>query len=289
MVDAIESCRSSREPPERRTRSEWAVLVAWAPGVSIVPAGRSRVLHREVEAAHDRRRHQGTSGGVVRRRASALTEWRQEGWIVIELVLLYVGAALTAIWGISHLFPTRSVVKGFGEISVDNRRIITMEWIAEGVALIFIGVLVALVTIVDSAAAVSTAVYALSVAGLLVLAVISLFTGFRIRFLPFRLCPVYLHGLSSLDRRWRAFVAPTTAPGRASGGRCHRAPRRRPQYRCPRHRHRQGTLDGPDAPRAKSDLVTPSSPPAVRSCASLESRRGACRATEATPVRLGLP
>ena len=64
-----------------------------------------------------------------------------------------------------------------------------MEWITEGVALIFIGVLVALVTIVDSAAAVSTAVYVLSVVGLLVLAVISLFTGFRIRFLPFRLCP----------------------------------------------------------------------------------------------------
>jgi hypothetical protein len=109
---------------------------------------------------------------------------------VINLVLLYLGAALTALWGISHLFPTRSVVKGFGDISVDNRRIITMEWIVEGVALIFIGVLVALVTIVDSAATVSTAVYVLSVVGLVALALVSLFTGFRIRFLPFKLCPV---------------------------------------------------------------------------------------------------
>ena len=109
---------------------------------------------------------------------------------MINLVLLYLGAALTALWGISHLFPTRSVVKGFGEISVDNQRIITMEWIVEGVSLIFIGVLVALVTIVDSSSSVSKAVYLLSAIGLIVLAMVSLFTGFKIKFLPFRLCPV---------------------------------------------------------------------------------------------------
>jgi len=109
---------------------------------------------------------------------------------MINLVLLYLGAALTALWGISHLFPTRSVVKGFGEISVDNQRIITMEWIVEGVSLIFIGVLVALVTIVDSSGSVSKAVYLLSAIGLVVLALVSLFTGFKIKFLPFKLCPV---------------------------------------------------------------------------------------------------
>ena len=109
---------------------------------------------------------------------------------MINLVLLYLGAALTALWGISHLFPTRSVVKGFGGISVDNQRIITMEWIGEGVSLIFIGVLVALVTIVDSSSSVSKAVYLLSAIGLIVLAMVSLFTGFKIKFLPFRLCPV---------------------------------------------------------------------------------------------------
>jgi hypothetical protein len=109
---------------------------------------------------------------------------------MINLVLLYLGAALTALWGISHLFPTRSVVKGFGEISVDNQRIITMEWIVEGVSLIFIGVLVALVTIVDSSSFVSKAVYLLSAVGLIVLALVSLFTGFKVKFLPFRLCPI---------------------------------------------------------------------------------------------------
>ena len=58
---------------------------------------------------------------------------------MVNIVLLYVGAGLTAIWGIAHLFPTSSVVKGFGEISADNKNIITMEWIVEGVSLIFIG------------------------------------------------------------------------------------------------------------------------------------------------------
>lgn len=109
---------------------------------------------------------------------------------MINLVLLYLGAALTALWGISHLFPTRSVVKGFGAINADNQHIITMEWIVEGVALIFIGALVAIVTIIEPINSVSKAVYLLSAIELLILALVSLFTGFKIRFLPFRLCPV---------------------------------------------------------------------------------------------------
>ena len=106
-----------------------------------------------------------------------------------DYLLLYIGAALTIIWGIAHLFPTKSVVNGFGDIGVDNRRIITMEWIIEGVALIFIGVLVGAVTIVDPIHNVSKVVYGIAVGGLLILALVSLFTGFRVNFLPYRLCP----------------------------------------------------------------------------------------------------
>jgi hypothetical protein len=105
-------------------------------------------------------------------------------------ILLFLGAALTALWGISHLFPTRSVVKDFGDISADNKQIITMEWIVEGVALIFIGLLVITVTIIDPSGTVSRAVYLLSSGGLVALAVVSLFTGFKVDFLPFKLCPV---------------------------------------------------------------------------------------------------
>ncbi|MFH1438181.1 MAG: hypothetical protein ABIJ56_20900 [Pseudomonadota bacterium] len=107
-----------------------------------------------------------------------------------NLILLYAGAALTAMWGIGHLFPAKAVVKGFGDISVDNRRIITMEWIVEAVALIFIGLLVAAVTFIDPSSIVSKAVVMLSVLCLIALAVVSLFTGFRVNFLPYKLCPI---------------------------------------------------------------------------------------------------
>ena len=106
------------------------------------------------------------------------------------MMLIYIGAIFLTVWGIAHLFPTRSVVQGFGEISMDNQRIITMEWIIEGVSLVFIGAIVALVTYVDQGSTVSKSIYAASFVMLNILSAISLLTGFKIRFLPFRLCPV---------------------------------------------------------------------------------------------------
>jgi hypothetical protein len=103
-------------------------------------------------------------------------------------VLGYVGASFVALWGAAHLFPTRNVVKGFGEISTDNRRIITMEWIIEGVALIFAGVTAA-ATLAVSGGRQSRLVLSLIAALLVTLAGVSLFTGYRVKFLPFRLCP----------------------------------------------------------------------------------------------------
>ena len=108
------------------------------------------------------------------------------------IVLLYLGAGLTILWGISHLIPTKNVVKDFGDISQDNRHIITMEWIIEGVSLIFIGVLVTVVTVINPNTLISNAVYIVSVIGLLVLAIVALFTGFKVKFLPFKLCPFIL-------------------------------------------------------------------------------------------------
>ena len=111
-------------------------------------------------------------------------------------ILLYVASASTGLWGIAHLFATRGVVRGFGELTADNRRILTMEWIVEGVTLISIAAFVAVATAVDSQAAVSEAVYAVAIATLVALALVSVFTGFRVRFLPFRLCP-FIFGLSA--------------------------------------------------------------------------------------------
>ena len=117
---------------------------------------------------------------------------------MIHLVFLYVGAGLTSLWGIAHLFPTKSVVEGFGEITLDNRRIITMEWIGEGVTLIFIGLLVGVVTFIDPVSSVSIAVYGLSIIGLVALAIISVFTGYKIDFIPFKLCAFIFTGSAAL-------------------------------------------------------------------------------------------
>jgi hypothetical protein len=108
----------------------------------------------------------------------------------MDSILVNIGAGLTILWGISHLFPTKSVVAGFGEIGEDNKQIITMEWINEGVTLIFIGVLVATVTFLDPDSTATFAVYLVSIICLLTLALISLFTGFKIKFLPYKLCPI---------------------------------------------------------------------------------------------------
>lgn len=105
-------------------------------------------------------------------------------------ILIYLGASITFLWGVSHLFPTKNVVKGFGDITADNKNIITMEWINEGAALIFTGIIVAGVTITGGANSAAGFVYITSSVFLIVLALISLFTGFKVKFLPFRLCPV---------------------------------------------------------------------------------------------------
>ncbi len=62
-------------------------------------------------------------------------------------VLLYLGSIIITLWGVSHIIPTKSVVAGFGTLSSDNYRIITMEWVAEGLTLVFIGLLVLATTI----------------------------------------------------------------------------------------------------------------------------------------------
>ncbi len=112
--------------------------------------------------------------------------------------LLYLAAILTTGWGVAHLFPTKNVVKGYGDISLDNQRIITMEWINEGATLIFIGALTAAVTLSDPASPAAHTVYWLAIVMLNALSVISLFTGFKVNFLPFRLCPIIFTGSSIL-------------------------------------------------------------------------------------------
>ena len=104
-------------------------------------------------------------------------------------ILLYIASAMIGIWGVAHLFATKGVVAGFGDLKTDNRHIITMEWIVEGVGLISIAAFVVAATAIELQSLVSSAIYAVAMGTLVVLAVISLFTGYKVAFLPFRLCP----------------------------------------------------------------------------------------------------
>ena len=79
-----------------------------------------------------------------------------------------VAAVLATGWGTAHLFPTRTIVHGFGDIGTENRRVITMEWIYEGTTLIFTGLVTAAVTLIGNDASTTAAVVYVVTAGLLI-------------------------------------------------------------------------------------------------------------------------
>jgi len=113
-------------------------------------------------------------------------------------ILIYVGGFFLLSWGTAHLLATRNVIRGFGEISPDNQRIIAMEWITEGVALIFIGLLVSAVTYLDRTCLALKVVYWSSFAVLNAMSIVSLFTGFKNAFVAFKLCPLIFTSASTL-------------------------------------------------------------------------------------------
>jgi hypothetical protein len=99
--------------------------------------------------------------------------------------------------GVAHLIPTRSVVGGLGSISLDNRRVLTMEWAAEGLTMLFVGALVAAVTLAaDNSVAVL--VYRMA-AGLLVgIGVLTVLTGARTPVGWFKACPLVMATATAL-------------------------------------------------------------------------------------------
>ena len=108
----------------------------------------------------------------------------------MQVLLFYFGAGIIFLWGIGHLIPTRNIVSGFGDLSLDNKRIITMEWLAEGLTLCFLGVLVVVSVFAFGADHAATHLVARACAIMLfLLAGISIFTGARTAVLPMKLCP----------------------------------------------------------------------------------------------------
>ncbi len=108
----------------------------------------------------------------------------------MKKILFYISGLLTLLWGVAHLFPTAGVVKDFGDISLDNKLIITMEWIIEGLTLIFLGVLTMVVTKSETKSKLAKNIFTLITGMLISMAILSVFTGFRVNFIPFKLCPI---------------------------------------------------------------------------------------------------
>jgi len=107
--------------------------------------------------------------------------------------LAYVAAGVVFLWGVSHIIPTKQVVAGFGDISRDNRYVITMEWVAEGLSFMFVAALVVAVT--WSGKTPETAgdlVYRVCAGFLLAVGVWTAVTGARTKVIWFRMCPVVM-------------------------------------------------------------------------------------------------
>ncbi len=105
--------------------------------------------------------------------------------------VLNIAAGVLTIWGVAHLVPTRAVARGFGPLSDDNHRIISMEWVLEGITLVFLGVLALLLSSLfgpENPAA--RFVFEAEAAMLVVMAVVSSLTGARTAILPMKICPI---------------------------------------------------------------------------------------------------
>jgi len=108
----------------------------------------------------------------------------------VNEILIYIGSAIIILWGIAHLIPTRAIVKGFGDISADNKKVLAMEIIAEGLTLIFLG-LVPLLFIIMSDGENVTVNRIISACALMLLAMalLTLFTGARTSVIWYKICP----------------------------------------------------------------------------------------------------
>ena len=105
--------------------------------------------------------------------------------------LAFAAGGVASLWGVAHVIPTRQVVSGFGEISRDNRLVLTMEWVAEALAMWLVAALVVAVAIAGTGDT-SRLVYRVCAGFLLVVAAWTTATGARTPVIWFRLCPMVL-------------------------------------------------------------------------------------------------
>lgn len=113
-------------------------------------------------------------------------------------VLAYIAAATVALWGVSHVMPTRQVVTGFGPITRDNRRVLAQEWLAEAFTMWGIAALIVAVTAGEGNPIMRDRVYQVLAGLLIALAALTAMTGARTPVIWFKICPVLLSGSAAL-------------------------------------------------------------------------------------------
>ena len=112
---------------------------------------------------------------------------------MVANILLYIGSIITIGWGTAHIIAARAVVKGFGDISGDNKKFIFMEWVAEGLTLCIIGGLVLLTGILGGTTnSVARIVFRTSAGMLIVTAIWTALTGAKTSNIPTKICPFVL-------------------------------------------------------------------------------------------------
>ena len=111
----------------------------------------------------------------------------------VTTILAYVSAALVAVWGVAHAFPTTQVLAGFAPITADNRRIVLQEWLAEAFTMWGITAVVIVATAAGGQDAdLRRWVYRVAAGLLVALGTLTALTGARTPVVWFKVCPVLL-------------------------------------------------------------------------------------------------
>jgi hypothetical protein len=113
-------------------------------------------------------------------------------------VLAYIAAATRALWGVSHVIPTRRVVAGFAPITAANRWVLMQEWLAEAFTMWGIAALIVTDTAVQGSASTRDWVYRVLAGLLLALATLTARPGRRTQVIWFKICPILLSGSAAL-------------------------------------------------------------------------------------------
>lgn len=113
--------------------------------------------------------------------------------------IAYLAAGLVALWGVAHAIPTAQVVAGFAPTTIDNRRVLTQEWLAEAFTMWGIAAVIVVATAFGGPRSdVTVWVYRAAAALLAALAVLTALTGARTRVIWFKVCPILLGSSAAL-------------------------------------------------------------------------------------------